>query len=78
MWWVLASKYYSQISEVSETCFLDVLLKNEASHSDMIDIIVAMQGYIGDQVGKVRVLSGGDQLTCERQASARHVMDADT
>ena len=41
--------------------------------------MVAMQGYIGDQEGKVGVLSGGDQLTCERQAGAqRHVMDVDT
>ena len=55
-------KYYSQMSEVSETCFLDVLLKNESSHSDMIDIMVALQGYNGDQEGKVRVHSSGDQL----------------
>ena len=75
----IPQKYYSQMSEVSETCFLDVLLKNEASHTDMIDIMVAMQGYIGDQEGKARVLSGGDQLTCEWQADAQHhVMDANT
>ena len=38
----ISHKYYSQMSESSETYFLDVLLKNEAKHSDMIDIMVAM------------------------------------
>ena len=33
---------YSQMSEVSETCFLDVRLKNEACHSDMIEIMAGI------------------------------------
>ena len=54
--------------------FLDVLMKNEA---DMVDI---MLGYLGeDTPPQHKVLSGGDQLTCERQVGAqRHRMDGDT
>ena len=39
-----------------------------------------MQGYLGEDFPvEKRVLSGGDQLTCERQACAqRHLMDGDT
>lgn len=72
-------QYYSQMKEVSETHFLDVLLKNEAKSSDMIDIMVSMQTYLGEKFPtSMKVLSGGDQLTCERQCcSQRHLMDGD-
>ncbi len=68
------------MTEVSQTHFLDVLLKNEAKSSDMIDIMVAMQDYLGkDFPPNRKVLSGGDQLTSERQCCAqRHLMDGDT
>ena len=46
----------------------------------MIDIMKCMQGYLGDNYPDERkVLSGGDQLMCERQVGAqRHTMDGDT
>ena len=49
-------------------------------NSDMIDIMKCMQGYLGENYpDEKRVLSGGDQLTCERQVEAqRHTMDGDT
>lgn len=55
-------------------------MKNETKHSDMIDIMSQMQDYLGpDYPDDCRVLSGGDQLTCERQVGAqRHRMDGDT
>lgn len=72
--------YHEQMAEVSETYFLDVLLKNEAKSSDMIDIMVQMQKYLGETFPpNGKVLSGGDQLTNERQCCAqRHLMDADS
>ena len=70
-------KYDTVMSKKSETYFLDVLLKNEAKHADMIDIMLELHDYIGDSSSKC--LSGGDQLTCERQCCAqRHLMDSDT
>ena len=70
-------KYDSAMSKKSVTYFLDVLLKNEAKHADMIDIMRAQQDYIGGS--SCRRLSGGDQLTSERQYCAqRHMMDSDT
>lgn len=46
----------------------------------MVDIMQALQGYLGaDYPSDRRVGSGGDQLTSERQAAAqRHLMDGDT
>ena len=55
-------------------------MKNEAKHSDMVDIMKIQQSYLGDDFPETKkVLSGGDQLTCERQYCAqRHLMDRDT
>lgn len=39
--------YSQQMSRKSEVVVLDVLMKNETCHSDMVDIMVAMQGYLG-------------------------------
>ena len=62
----------------SETTILDVMHKNEAKSSDLLDIMKAMQMYLGQEF-RGTVLSGGDQMTCERQrGSQRHMMDADT
>lgn len=73
-------QYYSEMSKKSETYFLDVLMKNEAKHSDMVDIMVTAHNYLGEDFPpNSKVLSGGDQLTCERQFCAqRHLMDGDT
>lgn len=72
-------QYYSEMSQKSETYFLDVLMKNEAKHSDMVDIMVTAHNYLGEDFPPdSKVLSGGDQLTCERQFCAqRHLMDGD-
>ena len=54
---------------------LDVLPTNEAKHSDMLDIISTLQDYLGQDVSNYQdSWSGGDQLTCERQACAQHHM----
>lgn len=63
----------------SEVFFVDVLMKNEAVHADMVDIMEYMQDRLGEEFSTCKVLSGGDQLTCERQANAqRHRMDGDS
>ena len=72
-------KYSKEMGMKSEVIVLDVLMKNEAKHSDMIDIMKYMQGYLEKYPDEMRVLAGGDQLTCERQVGAqRHTMDGDT
>lgn len=72
--------YSQQMNRKSEVVVLDVLMKNETCHSDMVDIMVAMQGYLGkDFPTSHKVASGGDYVTCERQlGSQRHLMDDDT
>ena len=38
-----------------------------------------MQGYLGEELPHdKKVLSGGDQLACERQACAQRHLDSDT
>jgi len=76
----ITHKYTAQMSKKSEVVVLDVLMKNEAKSSDMIDIMKKMQQYLGEGYPKDRrVASGGDQLTCECQAgSQRHVMCGNT
>ena len=73
-------RYSKEMGVKSEVIVLDVLMKNEANKSDMIDIMHCMQNYLGDDYpSERRVLSGGDQLTWERQVGAqRHTMDGDT
>ena len=73
-------QYSGEMAKKSEVIVLDVLMKNEAKNADMLDIMQTMQGYLGDNFPlEQRVLSGGDQLTCERQVGAkRHMMDGDT
>ena len=61
----------------SEVVILDILHKNETKNSDMIQIMKAQQSYLGTKV-KMAMLSGGDQVTCERQRCCQqHMMDAD-
>jgi hypothetical protein len=63
----------------SDVFFVDVLMKNEAAHADMVDIMEYMQDRLGEEFSTCTLLSGGDQLTCERQVNAqRHRMDGDS
>ena len=58
-------EYSREMAQKSE----DVMMKNEAKHSDMIDIMRELQGYLGKEYdSERRVVCGGDQLTCERHA----------
>ena len=71
----ITHKYTAQMSKKSEVVVLDMLMKNEAKSSDTIDIMKKMQEYLGEGYPKDwRVASGGDQLTCGRQAGAQHHM----
>ena len=72
-------EYSDAMSEKSEAFFLDVLEKNEAKSADMLVIMKTMHDYLGEDFpNDNKVLSGGDQLTCERQSCAqKHVMDGD-
>ena len=73
--------YTEEMSKKSEVFVLDVLMKNEAKHQDMIEIMKTYQKYLDDSgfSNANRVLSGGDQLTCERQVgSQRHMMCGNT
>lgn len=73
-------KYSNQMACKSEVVVLDVLMKNESKHTDMLDIMLKMQEYLGPNYSaERRVASGGDQLTCERQVGAqRRMMDGNT
>ena len=58
----------------SEVYALDVVMKNEAKHDDMIDIMRMLQQYLGKEYDANRVVAcGGDQLTCERQVGAQRL-----
>lgn len=72
--------YTKEMSEKSEVYVLDILMKNEAKHKDMIDIMTRMQDYLGENYDEERrILSGGDLVTCERQVGAqRHLMCGNT
>ena len=73
-------KYSSMMAQKSEVVVLDVLMKNETVHKDMLEIMDAMQGYLGDEYPlDRRVTAGGDHVTCERMIGAqKHLMDGDT
>jgi len=53
------------MAQKSEVFFLDVLMKNEANHSDMLDIMKVEQGYLGEN-STIGGFLRADQLTCER------------
>ena len=76
----ITHQYSEEIAKKSDVIVLDVLMKNEAINADMPEIMQVMQGYLGEDFPPdQRVVSGGDQLTCERQlGSKRHMMDGDT
>ena len=73
-------KYSAEMCKKSEVVVLDVLMKNEAERKDMLDIMYTLQEYLGESYPDDKpVLSGGDQMTCERQVGAqRHVMCGNT
>lgn len=48
-----------------------VLMKNKAKHSEMLDIMLKMQAYLGKN-------QLSEQLTCEHQVGERQMMDVDT
>ena len=76
----ITHRYSKEMSSKSEVVVLDILMKNENYHSDMVEIMTTMQDYLGSEYpSDRRVTSGGDHLTCERQLGAqRHMMDGDT
>ena len=64
------------MAEKSQVEVLDMLLKNEAKHSDVLDIMKVQLGYLESSYPGDKKLCQGDQLTCERQMDAQHhVMD---
>ena len=73
-------KYSEQMAKRSDVHVFDVLLKNEAAHAHMIDIMSHQQSFItNDFPSGHKLMSSGDQLTCERQVGAqRQRMDEDT
>ena len=73
-------KYSQEMAQKSEVVVLDVVIKNEAKHSDMNDIMQTLKGYLPQNYPHDRIIaSGGDQLTRERQlAVQRHMVDGDT
>lgn len=76
----ITHKFSKEMAGKSSVVLVDVLFKNEACRSDMIDIMSSMIGYLGSEYpDDHRLLSGEDQLTCERQVGSRHhVMNGDT
>ena len=68
-------RYATQMSKKSEVVVLDVLMKDETKHADMIAVMETVQKYLGDDYNEERkVLSGGDLLTCERQQGSQKNM----
>ena len=62
------------MAQKSEAHVLDVLMKNEAKRAAMLDIMKSLQSYlmVGSEFPEsLKVLSGGDQLTCEREMGAQ-------
>ena len=67
-----------EMAKKSDVAVIDVLHKNETCSKDMHEIMLRLQSYLGDDFSGT-VLSGGDQVTCERQKCVqRHVVDSDT
>ena len=73
-------KYSQKMAKKSKVVVLDILMKNETKHEDMLDIMKVIQDYLGDSYPQEhRVASGGDHLTYERQLGAKkHKMDENT
>ena len=53
------------MAQKSEVYVLDVLMKYEARHDEMIDIMRTLHLYLGEEYDANRVVvSGGNQHTC--------------
>ena len=76
----ISHQYTKEMSRRLKVAVLDILMKNEACHSDMVDIMKIMHSYLGSDYPSHRgVASGSDQLAFERQMGAQcHVMDGGT
>ena len=76
----IVHKYSAEMCKKSDVVVLDVLMKNEAKHKNMMEIVTMIQDYRGKSYPDDRpVLSGGDQLTCKQQVGAqRHSMCGNT
>lgn len=72
--------YSQEMSMKSDVFVLDILMKNETTKKDMIDIMTAIQDYLGkDYCTNHQVACGGDQLTVERERGAQcHFMCGNT
>lgn len=67
-------RYSKEMACKSKVYTLDVMMKNEAKHDEMIDIMRTLQNYLGKDYSEERkVACGGDQLTCERQVGAQRL-----
>ena len=57
----ITHQYSEEMAKKSDVIVLDVLIKNETRNADMLEIMQAMQGYLGEDFPlDQRVLSGGD------------------
>ena len=65
------------MAKKSEVVVLDVLHKNEAKAADMIDIMIEKHSYLKDSI-ELTVMSGGDQMTCERQRCSKNICEMRT
>ncbi len=76
----ITHQYSTEMALPSDVHVVDVLMKNENSSADMIEIIQHQQSFIPENFPKGhRIMSGGDHLTCERQIAAQHhLSDGDT
>ena len=76
----ISHAYSEQMAQKSEVHVVDVLMKNETKHSDIIDIMLHQQSFIPEHFPSGhKILSGGDHVTCETQVGAqRQRMDGDT
>lgn len=63
--------YSQEMSKKSDVFVLDILMKNETVKKDMIDIMTAIQDYLGEDYCEDRkVACGGDHVTVEREIGA--------
>ena len=66
-----ADRYSADRAKKSELV-IDVLMKNEKKYCGKIDIMSAMHSYLGEGYRSDHMIqSGGNQLTCERQAGSQ-------
>ena len=57
-------QYSAEMAQKSEVYALDILMKNEARHADMIDIMRTLQGYLGKDYNSERRVPTPRTLLC--------------